>query len=801
MLSHVRRAPLLLGAILCLLVPSIYGQALSSGARRIKSFVDDRERVALRGQRHPAARIEDDRGAASPGTRLERMVLTLQPEESRQRELEALLEAQHDPGSPDFQRWLTPQEFGARFGVSEWDLLQVVSWLKSAGFDVEEIPESRLAIVFSGTVGQTEAAFHTPIHIYAVGGQEHHANAADPEIPAALAGVVGGVVSLHDFHAMPLHAGARALADVSPEYSSGSTHYVSPADFTTIYNLSPLYSAALDGKGQSVAIVGRSNIKSSDLQSFRSMFGLPAGAPQVIVNGTDPGIPSTDEQFEAQLDVEWAGAVALNGQVQFVTSASTTATDGVVLSAQYIVNHNVAPIVSLSFGSCEQAMGTGGNQFWNSLWQQAAAQGMSVLVASGDSGAAGCDGASNSTAAYGRGVNGLCSSPYVTCVGGTQFNDTANASLYWATSNKTYGSALSYIPEVAWNTSASTSGGSGLWATGGGASTIYTKPAWQTGTGVPADNHRYVPDVSLNGSVHDGYLVVVNGQTYAAGGTSGSTPAFAGLMALVLQKQGAKVGNPNPVLYALRALQARGGTAVFHDVTSGDNTVPGVTGYTAGSGYDAATGLGSVDATQFVNHWSDGNVGVPAFQLTAPTTASVTQGATSSVTVTVAASGGFSGEVTLSAGTLPAGLSAQFSPAKIPAPGSGTSVLTLSATTLAAKGTSNLTITASGGSLTRTAPLAVTIASACSYTLGKTAQAAGAAGAGYTVSVTAATNCAWTAASASSWITVASGASGTGNGTVAYTVATNTFPAHWDPKLRIPRGQVVAAASIVSPKY
>ena len=282
------------------------------------------------------------------------------------------------------------------------------------------------------------------------------------------------------------------------------------------------------------------------------------------------------------------------------------------LSAQYIVTHNLAPVMSTSFGLCEAWLGSSGNNFLNSLWQQAAAQGITVFVSSGDNGAAGCDSASASNATYGRAVNGLCSTPYSVCVGGTEFNDASNASLYWTTSNAsgTQASAISYIPEVVWNESGP---GAGLWASGGGASTIYAKPNWQTGTGVPADGKRDVPDVSLSAAGHDGYLIVQNGGFYVVGGTSAASPSFAGVMALVVQNTAARQGNANTAFYPLASRQRAGGASVFHDVTSGSNSVPGQPGFNATTGYDQATGLGPIDASALVNHWSDSSV-VPAFQ-------------------------------------------------------------------------------------------------------------------------------------------------------------------------------------------
>jgi subtilase family serine protease len=275
-------------------------------------------------------------------------------------------------------------------------------------------------------------------------------------------------------------------------------------------------------------------------------------------------------------------------------------------------------VVSVSFGSCEAALGGAGNLFWSALWQQAAAQGMSVVVSAGDSGAAGCDSSSAPSSSGPRSVNGICSSPYSTCAGGTEFDDAANPGLFWAASNKpgTYGSALGYIPEVAWNESGAAAAGTGLWATGGGASTIYTKPSWQAGTGVPQGNWRYVPDVSLASAAREGFFAIINGGVAMAGGTSVAAPSFAGLMALTGQLRGAALGNPNPVLYTLRALQDRGGAPVFHDVTAGNNSVPGLTGFSAGAGYDEATGLGSVDANLLADNWNAG-----ATPVTAPTPA------------------------------------------------------------------------------------------------------------------------------------------------------------------------------------
>lgn len=536
-------------------------------------------------------------------------------------------------------------------------------------------------------------------------------------VPEALAPVVAGVVSLHDVFSAPQHTApikAKFGYTVKAEYTSGTSHYLSPADYATIYDISSLYHQAYDGAGETIAIVGRSDISLSDVRSFRSTFGLPAKDPVSIQNGsTDPGMSVTNDVDEAMLDTEWSGAVAERATVDFVTSASTATSDGVFLSAQYIVNHNLAPIMSVSYGLCEADLGTSANAFLNALWEQAAAEGITVLVSAGDSGAADCDSSSAAKATRGRGVNGICSSPYSTCVGGTEFNDTANPSLYWSSTTGANGeSALSYIPEDVWNES----GSSGLWSTGGGVSAVYAKPSWQTGHGVPADGKRDVPDVALTAAGHDSYLVGVWGALYGISGTSAASPAFAGIMALAAQKAAARLGNANPELYRLANAQYSDGPAVFHDIISGNNSVPGVTGFNATAGYDQTTGWGS-DAEKLVTAWGSAPAQTPALGLKLSSASVTLAKAGTTMTVTTAVSGGLSSPVSLSVSGLPAGLTASFKPASIAVPGTGNSLLTLTPGTTLPPSSWILTITASGGGVTSKASLAVSRAAVVPLTL------------------------------------------------------------------------------------
>ena len=678
---------------------------------RIAQRVDENQRVVLTGSRHPLAIARNFAGFVPRGQRLERMILVLKPDDAQEKALAELLRAQQDPESPYFHQWLTPQAFGKRFGVSTNDLAKVVSWLQGHGLEIDEIPASHRGIVFSGSSGQVESAFHTSMREYLAGGERHFANATDPEIPQALAGVVGGVVSLHDFRSAP------QLVKSTPAYNNANgAHFLSPKDWVTVYDVGPLYTQGLDGTGQSNAVLGRVDVALQDVRAFRSMSGLPANDPQMIINGADPGFPDCNDEAESALDVEWAGAIARNATIKFVTSKSG-ASDGINLSAQYAVNNNVAPIVSLSYGLCEAAYSSAGNAFWNGLWSQAAAQGMSVFVSSGDSGAAGCDSPDLATATHGRGVNALCSSPYSTCVGGTQFNDVYNPEQYWSPTNGSgMSSALGYIPEVVWNESGWSGG---LWSTSGGVSKVYSKPAWQVAAGVPADGMRDVPDVAMMGAIHDAYVIQIQGGIFYVSGTSAATPSLASVTALVLENAGARQGNIDPALYSLANLQfSANGAAVFHDITSGNNSVPGVTGYNAGVGYDLATGLGSVDANLLINHWSD-RLGSNFTITPASSALQVAVGSSSTVSITEAGLGGFAAPVTLSASGAPTGVTVTLSPSTL-SPG-GSSTMTVKASSSASPGTYSVTITGSGGGLTRTAALAVTILSPPSFSLSSSA--------------------------------------------------------------------------------
>jgi len=626
---------------------------------RITQPIDNTRRVTLAGNTHPLAAARFDRGPAPDDMRMDRMLLTIKRSPEQDAGLKTLLDAQQDRSSSDYHRWLTPEEFGQRFGASQQDLETVAAWLKAQGFQVGAIANGRTFIEFSGTAGQVRQAFSTQIHRYEVNGESHWANSTDPQIPEAMSPVVEGVATLHDFYSKP------QAPPVST--SQGVIYPLAPPDYATIYNIGPLYTAGIDGSGVTIAIVGRSNIKTSDVEMFRTLYGLADNPPQVVLNGPDPGIPSppagqavSGEEMEAVLDVTWAGAVGRGAGVKLVVSKSTTSTDGVMLSALYIVENNLADVMSESFGQCESTFGATNIQAYTRMAEQAAAQGITFVVSSGDAGSAGCYTSTDSDT--GLAVSALASTPYTVAVGGTEFMDTG----YWNPD----GSAKSYIPEKVWNEStyACPPCSGALAASGGGVSSLpatQTKPAWQAGVaGIPSDNRRDVPDVSLAAAIHNGYIICIEGSCSSelAGGTSAAAPSFAGMMALVNQKTKARQGQADYVLYKLAAAQdyskcngsagVPAATCVFNDVTQGDNAVPGSANpqYKAGTGYDMATGLGSVNANNMVNQWSSVSFASTTTALSIPSAGSLNAGNSATFTVTVSPKSGTgkpSGDVAL----------------------------------------------------------------------------------------------------------------------------------------------------------
>jgi uncharacterized protein (TIGR03437 family) len=572
--------------------------AANAQQSRITKSIDNAQRVTLAGHIHAKATPENDRGRVAPSLKLSYVTLTLTQSDSQKADLRNLLADQQNPSSPNYRHWLTTEQYADRFGVSAEDMSKITQWLQGQGLTVVNVAQGRNWIAVSGSAAQVEAAFATEIHQYAVGGESHFANATNPSVPAAIGGMVLSIRGLNDFRLEPRIQ--------KPKYTSAhGNHYLAPNDLATIYDILPAYNAGINGTGQKIVVAGQSDVLISDLQAFESAFNLPPNLPQMLlVPGTqDPGISSGDRE-ESDLDLEWSGAVARNATIIFVYS------EDVMTSVQYAIDQNLAPVVSVSYGSCEQETGSEQALTFQSWAQEGNAKGITWFDASGDDGAADCNDAQNP----GLAVDMPASVPEVTGVGGTAFVE--GSGTYWnATNDANDASALSYIPETSWNTSAQDDEPS---ASGGGASIFFSKPTWQVGPGVPANNARNVPDVALNASPdHDGFLVYTDGDStpQVYGGTSCGTPVMAGITALLNQYLGTGgSGNINPKLYSL----AQSNPAIFHDITTGNNIVtaqvdcgkhqvcvtPTAVGYNAGVGYDNVTGLGSVDAWQLLTCWS-----------------------------------------------------------------------------------------------------------------------------------------------------------------------------------------------------
>jgi uncharacterized protein (TIGR03437 family) len=571
--------------------------ALSASQDRILTPIDPNATTPLVGHVSPQARPEYDQGEAEPSLALSYVTLLLKPDPS----VEPFLDNLQIPSSPSYHRWLTPTQFGGQFGLTRSDMAKVVAWLESQGLKVNDVAQGRHWVTFSSSAGAVGRALHTAIHRYRVNGKLHFANSTEPRIPTALAPVVAGFGGLHDFGPQPLVMLSPVQPQgLAPNYNSSNTHFLAPDDFAAIYDVAPLYAAGIDGTGQKIVIVGESDVSLADLHAFRTLFKLSSNDPQMVLVGADPGMNGA--QIEADLDLEWSAAVARNATVIYVYSSSVS------VAAEYAVDQNLAPVMSESFGGCEQY----DSPAFRAVAQQASAQGITWFVSSGDAGATTCDRAALTPQAnLGLTVSSPASIPEITAVGGTSYDDSNG--VYWSIKNSsTEASALSYIPERAWNDSRT-----GFEATGGGASAYFAKPAWQTGPGVPNDGARDLPDVSLDASpVKYPYLIESGGSLLAVGGTSASSPTFAGIASLLSQYlAGAAqsgLGNINPALYRL----AQATTDVFHDITVGDNEEPcsqgspacvnGLAGYTAGANYDRTTGLGSVDAYNLVMEWNSG---------------------------------------------------------------------------------------------------------------------------------------------------------------------------------------------------
>lgn len=540
-----------------------------SSPRLVTRAVSDAKLVTLAGNTRPETQVSADLGAVPSDMPLDHMLLHLNRPAQTESALEAYIDEIHDPKSANYHRWLTAEQVGELYGPNQMDVDAVTSWLRSQGFVVNSVYASGVTIDFSGTAGQVEAAFHTNIHKLQYKGEEHIANMSDPKIPAALAPGVAGVVSLHDFRPHKQVKPKHEYTYPTGSINSNTSLLLAPADIATIYNLKPLFNEGITGTGQTIAVLEDSDLyRTSDWTTFRTTFGLTQYSSGSLVtihpgNCADPGADITyGDDIEATLDAEMALAAAPNATIEVASCAGSSTTFGAQYALENLVNSSSTPsAISFSYGECETLNGSASNTAFNSAYEQAVVEGISVFVASGDVGAATCDNGQPTNpeglnglyvwaASNGITVNAYASSPYVVAVGGTDFSDTYSNtnSQYWSTSNSsTYESALSYIPEIPWNDTCgspfitqyygnnslsygangycnninaasysgynyielaaggggpSTCGTGAVVIQGGGATTQgcagYPKPTWQTGVaGLANDGVRDLPDVSL----------------------------------------------------------------------------------------------------------------------------------------------------------------------------------------------------------------------------------------------------------------------------------------------------------------
>src|SRR5581483_1156460 len=682
---------------------------------RIVRAIDSAQIAAVKGTAHPLARPQFDRGRLSPEQQLGHVGITFRLSAAQQADLNQLLRDQQDRSSPSYHKWLTPEQYAKRFGMSQSDLAKVSSWLQSQGLTVTGVSRNRREISFSGSVGQVEYALKTELHNFSIRGEEHFANTTDVSLPAAFAGEVLGVRGLSSFSPRPKNLRP------APRFTSNASgnHFLIPGDFATIYDLP----AAWDGTGQTIAVIGQTLINTNDIDNFRGSSGLPARTAgnfqQIQVPQTGTALVCSGDESEADLDLEWSEGVAKNATIKFIyagpgqggncNNRSSNAFDALF----YAVDNNVAPIISISYGNCEANLGAQNVLTMQSWAQEANAQGQTISGPAGDSGAADCD--TGNSATKGLAVDVPASIPEVTGVGGSEFtgdstqcpgnppvcpgNVSPSDPPYWSgTSASNSGpTAQEYIPEKSWNDTAQSlalSPPRGLDGTGGGASTIFGKPSWQSGTGVPSDGMRDVPDIALNASnFHDPFLFCSedpsvgsatscssgfrdgSGSFTGVGGTSAGAPTFAGILALINQATNSNgLGNVNPMLYSLAASTPN----AFHDISSGDNKVPctsgtkncasGTTsiGFTTSAGYDPVTGLGSLDVANLITAWVAATTNPNGdFSIDGTTTSVGSAGQTGTSTVTVTGLNGFNGTVALTCASSSAQVSCSLNPTSV----------------------------------------------------------------------------------------------------------------------------------------
>ena len=403
---HRSLQPLSLLAFFCIalvLCASASALAQSTSAKpqpRITSPIDSSSRVALAGSRPPRAVAADDLGAV-PGTlQLHGISLLFRRSASQQTALDALVAAQQNPASPLYHQWITPDQYAAQFGVADSDIAAAEAWLEQQGFVVESVSRSHNRIRFSGTAAQVASAFGAPLHYYLAPAtdfqpaQTHFAPSADLTLPSALASSVLAVGNLSDFHLLP-HIVRGAPRGAQPRFTSSVTgsHYLTPGDLATIYDITPAWNSGYIGSNQSIAVIGQSAVNLSDITNFQNAVGIAAKTPIVnlVPNSGTSAIVADGNEAESDLDLEYSSTIAKGAQVYFVYTGNSKSY-GAFDAIDYAIDQRIAPVISSSYGDCEPNLGQSGYNEYNAYLQQAAAQGQTVVSAAGDNGSTDCYG-------------------------------------------------------------------------------------------------------------------------------------------------------------------------------------------------------------------------------------------------------------------------------------------------------------------------------------------------------------------------------------------------------------------------
>lgn len=649
---------LLLAMLLLVSACAATAQTALSATSRLAGDWKSSASVALETSATPLYRAGSDLGAAPASRQLARMILLLSSSTAQQQALDRKLA---DLARSSSSSWLTPSQFADSYANSASDVAALVSWLESSGFTVAPLPAGRGWIEFSGSAAQVEQVFGVEVHQISTASVVRPALSGAISVPSALAPLIEGLVSLDGVLSSPALTPSQSVessvAELAAAATAGSAEALTPKLAGRFLHLTALHAAGVKGSGQRIAIVARGNVLAADVAAFRAAFSLPTSALKVLPAGELPALG--DDRAAATLMASWAGAAAPDAQILLVPAASTAATDGVDLALASVVDKALASIVVVGYSSCEASLSAAHQAFYRALYRQAAAEGISIIVATGDSGPSACSTA-GSTELVGTGyaVNALASTAWNTAVGASALSTKATALSAWSPASESQPA----------------------YAGGGGRSSLYALPSWQKSvqsssaalqslSSTTAQKMRLLPDLALpaagDANLNAGLAFCLADSSSAsstsdctlrrAGGSAAAASLVAGIGALLNGQYGAQ-GNLSPRLYALESV-----SGIYDDVVEGSAQLwcsslasgcgaSGRIGFAASAGYDLATGLGSVNAQALVSAWPYAT-GTTASTMTW-TTASQTITSSDALTLTVSVGSGDASVTSTPTGTV-----------------------------------------------------------------------------------------------------------------------------------------------------